>query len=75
MLFDKSKCTGCGRCRNVTASDAEFVCFSGAKRICGREYTVDEVYDEVAKDMSFYENSDGRSDLFRRRVYASGGIP
>ena len=59
MLFDKSKCTGCGRCRNVTASDTEFVCFSGAKRICGREYTVDEVYDEVAKDMSFYENSDG----------------
>ena len=59
MLFDESKCTGCGRCRKITADDADFACFSDAKRICGREYTADEVYDEVAKDMSFYENSGG----------------
>lgn len=59
LLFDKSRCTGCGRCVGVTAQSKDFVCFNDAKRICGREYTVEELFTELVKDKSFYENSGG----------------
>ena len=50
---------GRGRCRGITAADSDFICFNDAKQICGREYTVDEVFAEVVKDRTFYENSGG----------------
>ena len=59
IMFYADKCTGCGRCRGITAADSDFICFNDAKQICGREYTVDEVFAEVVKDRSFYENSGG----------------
>ncbi len=59
ILFYASKCTGCGRCRDVTAESDDFVCFHDAKEICGRDYTVDEVLEKVMKDQSFYQNSGG----------------
>ena len=68
MLFYKDKCTGCGRCRSVTAADKDFVCFNGAKEICGKTVTADEVTAEVLKDKPFYENSGGGVTL-------SGGEP
>ncbi len=59
ILFYKNKCTGCGRCKDLTVEDSSFICFNDAKEICGREYTVDEVFAEVIKDKSFYETSGG----------------
>ncbi len=68
ILFYKDKCTGCGRCRGITAADRDFVCFNGAKEICGKTVTADEVTAEVLKDKPFYENSGGGVTL-------SGGEP
>ena len=59
ILFYKNKCTGCGRCMDLTVDDENFICLNDAKEICGKEYTVDEVFDEVIKDKSFYETSGG----------------
>ena len=68
ILFYKDKCTGCGRCKCVTAADRDFVCFNGAKEICGKTVTAGEVTAEVLKDKPFYENSGGGVTL-------SGGEP
>ncbi|MDY3928079.1 MAG: glycyl-radical enzyme activating protein [Clostridia bacterium] len=59
ILFYINKCTGCGRCMDLTVDDENFICLNDAKEICGKEYTVEEVLKEVLKDKSFYENSDG----------------
>ena len=68
ILFYKDKCTGCGRCRGITAADRDFVCFNGAKEICGKTVSANEVTAEVLKDKPFYENSGGGMTL-------SGGEP
>ena len=68
ILFYKDKCTGCGRCKCVTAADRDFVCFNGAKEICGKTVSADEVTAEALKDKPFYENSGGGVTL-------SGGEP
>ena len=59
ILFYKNKCTGCGKCKGLTTEDSNFICFNDAKEICGKEYTVDEVFSEIIKDKAFYENSGG----------------
>ena len=68
MLFYKNKCTGCGKCKEVCPNHlercdfcgkCELFCASDARKICGKEYTVDEVFSEVANDKLFYENSGG----------------
>ena len=68
ILFYKDKCTGCGRCVGITAADRDFVCFNGAKEICGKTVSANEVTAEVLKDKPFYENSGGGVTL-------SGGEP
>lgn len=68
ILFYPDKCTGCGRCKNITAEDKDFLCFSEAKEICGKIVSSDEVISEVMKDYKFYENSGGGITL-------SGGEP
>ena len=59
IMFYNEKCTGCGRCKNVTENDDDFICFNHAKEICGKEYTSDKVLDEILKDKAFYANSNG----------------
>ncbi len=59
ILFYKNKCTGCGRCKDLTVDDKSFICFNDAKEICGKEYLVDEVFKEVVKDKAYYETSNG----------------
>jgi pyruvate formate lyase activating enzyme len=49
--IDRRICNLCGRCAEV--------CPSNAKKISGREVTVDEVLEEVEKDRLFYRRSDG----------------
>ena len=55
IMFYRDKCIGCGRCKNASQS----ICPGGARELCGKEYSVDEVLAEVKKDKSFYENSGG----------------
>lgn len=52
---------------SVSARIAD-VCPTGAFHLIGKEMTVDEVLDEVEKDLKFYENSEGGLTL-------SGGEP
>ena len=59
ILFYKNKCSGCGRCRDLSTDNDSFFCFNDAKEICGKEYSVDEVLSEVIKDKAFYETSGG----------------
>lgn len=59
IMFYKNKCTGCGRCVGLTVDDRGFICLNGAKEICGKEYTSDEVLREILKDKAFYDNSNG----------------
>lgn len=68
MMFYASKCTGCGKCKEVCPYSLEKCDFCGrctifcpndARKVCGKEYTVDEVLKEVVKDKTFYETSGG----------------
>lgn len=59
IMFYKDKCTDCGRCKDIMAEDSDFVCFNDAKKICGKEYTADELFDIIIKDKIFYETSGG----------------
>lgn len=68
IMFYADKCTGCERCKGITAEDKDFVCFNGAKEICGKPVAVDDVINEVLKDKIFYDNSGGGITL-------SGGEP
>ena len=68
IMFYPDKCTHCGRCENLTVNNTDFLCRNGAKEICGRTVTTDEVIAEVMKDYEFYKNSGGGITL-------SGGEP
>lgn len=59
ILFYKDKCSGCGRCINLTAEDDDFLCYNDAKEICGKDYSVSDVLSEILKDKTFYETSGG----------------
>ena len=68
IMFYKDKCSGCGKCLEVCPNNlekcdfcgrCEIFCASDARKVCGREYTVDEVFSEVIKDKAFYDNSGG----------------
>ena len=59
MMFYKDKCVNCGRCAGITVKDTDFVCFNDAKQICGKEYTVSDVFDIIVKDRLFYDASNG----------------
>ena len=68
MLFYKNRCTGCGKCKEKCPNNLEkcdlcgkctLFCPHDAREICGREYTVDEVFSEIVKDKNIYENSGG----------------
>ena len=68
MMFYKDKCKGCGKCKGFCPNHLEscdlcgkcaVFCPVDARRVCGRTYTIDEVFEEVIKDKAFYENSGG----------------
>lgn len=51
ILYHRDKCKACGRCVDFCAYDA--------LEIAGKYYTVDELVEEVKKDMIIYEESGG----------------
>lgn len=51
MIFDRNLCEGCGKCAEV--------CYSNARRMSGREYSADELFEEIMKDVAFYRQSGG----------------
>jgi len=59
MLFYPEKCIGCGMCDEG--------CYAGAKVVCGKEMTAEEVLSEVSRDISYYSGGGG--------VTFSGGEP
>jgi pyruvate formate lyase activating enzyme len=46
------RCTACGGCVEV--------CYSEARQIVGRRMTVDQVMNEIERDVEFYDQSGGR---------------
>lgn len=59
VMYYPEKCIHCGKCAEG--------CFSGARVVCGREMTADEVLNEVMLDMPYYGTDGG--------VTFSGGEP
>ena len=59
IMHYPEKCIGCGMC--------EKGCFSGAKVVCGKEYTIDELLTEIIRDKEYYGVDGG--------VTFSGGEP
>ena len=68
MMLYKNKCTGCGACQKKCPHKLErcelcgicaLYCPHDAREICGKEYTVDKVMQEILKDKVFYETSGG----------------
>ena len=68
ILFYKERCTGCGKCKSVCPYALEKCDFCGkcalfcpneAREICGKEYTIEEVFAEIIKDKDFYLSSGG----------------
>ena len=50
-IFNRDDCTYCGGC--------EEVCLGGALKLYGKEYTVEELIEEVIEDKDFYLSSGG----------------
>lgn len=59
MMFYPEKCIGCGQCGKG--------CFSGARVLCGRQMTAQQVLEQVAMDKDYYGKEGG--------VTFSGGEP
>lgn len=68
MMVYKNKCIGCGKCAEVCPNKlkscdfcgrCEIYCPADARKVCGREYSADEVLCEIEKDRAFYDNSGG----------------
>ena len=51
LKIERKKCTNCGSCIDI--------CLNDANEIIGKEMTTDEVFEEVKKDMIFYDTSGG----------------
>lgn len=68
MMVYKSKCTGCGKCKEKCpygldecrlCGKCTLYCPHDAREVCGKEYTADELLCEILKDKSLYETSGG----------------
>jgi len=68
MLFYKKRCISCGKCLSVCPEHSEscilcgrctLFCPQDAREICGKTYTVEEVFREVVKDRQYYQSSGG----------------
>lgn len=51
QLFYKEKCVGCGKCAEG--------CFSGARVLCGKRMTAEEVLEQICADRPYYGGEGG----------------
>ncbi|MFQ8952057.1 MAG: 4Fe-4S binding protein [Oscillospiraceae bacterium] len=77
MMFYKDKCTHCGKCIEVCPNSLKCDFCAGASCIAlrmlenlGKDYTVDEVFEEIIKDKAFMIIREAESP-FGRRMYAA----
>lgn len=68
MMFYQNKCIGCGTCKKkcphaltscTLCGACTQYCPGGAREICGKTYTVDEILCEILKDRVYYEAAGG----------------
>lgn len=68
LMFYADKCKGCGKClekcphelkKCELCGNCEPYCPAEARRVCGREYTADELMAEILTDKTFYDTSGG----------------
>lgn len=66
IMHYKNICTGCKKCKKVCKYEKCIlcgkcvdVCLSGARKVCGKEYSVKEVFYHILEDSLFYELSNG----------------
>lgn len=68
LMFFQGRCKGCGACKKVCPNGlekctlcgkCEIECEFEARKICGKDYEVDEVLDIILKDKTFYAVSGG----------------
>lgn len=65
LLFYKQKCIGCGLCKAcdkeacTVCGECAQNCPTGAREVAGCEYTVQEVYNQIQKDVAFYGEKGG----------------
>ena len=68
MLFYKERCNGCGSCKSLCKNGLEHCdlcgrctrfCPQDARKICGKPYTVEDVFSEIKKDEDYYKTSGG----------------
>ena len=64
--FFSEKCTNCGVCKKVCQNtkcnlcgECVNLCVSGARKIYGKEYNVDELLNIIKRDIPFYKTTDG----------------
>jgi len=51
METDRRKCISCGEC--------EVACPHDARKVCGKKVSVQDVFEQIAKDIPFFATSDG----------------
>lgn len=66
LLFYKSRCSHCGRCKTfctrsecVSCGECAEICPSGARKAVGYDITADELLQKVLEDMPFYRAGNG----------------
>jgi pyruvate formate lyase activating enzyme len=50
-ITDRERCDDCGKCAEV--------CFGGAREVVGRKVSVNQIMDEIERDIPFYDQSGG----------------
>ncbi len=68
LMVYQDKCVHCGKClekcphhlRECTlCGTCALYCPKDARKVCGKDYTVEEVWEEIRKDKAFYASSGG----------------
>ncbi len=60
--FFRHKCTNCGACgkhKGKSFEELAFYCPSQARKVYGREYTVEELFDIIIRDKDYYSATGG----------------
>ena len=59
LRYERENCISCGRCGGSFDASAADLCPTGAKHLCGREMTVDDIMKTVSSDRDFYGEEGG----------------